>query len=268
MIVAVDTGGSKTLVAVFDTDGQVVRQQKFPTPAERSVYVEQVIRTADTLLEGEAATCVSVALPGTIEHGVMTWAANLTWPDTDIHALLSPHFDCPIIVENDANLAGLAEAHALETTPPVCLYVTVSTGIGTGVILDGKIHPLLSRTEGGRMVLNHGGTREIWETYASGKAIQHTYHQLASEITDDSTWRVVSDNIAQGLLALCPFLKPDIVIIGGGVGAHLDRFGDLLNATMKAELHDGYIPTIVQAVHPETAVIYGCYYYALDTLVD
>lgn len=268
MIVAVDTGGSKTLVAVFDTEGTVVHQHKFPTPAERSEYIEQLTATIKSLLNGASATCISVALPGNIQNGVMVWAGNLSWPETDMSALLTEHFDCPVVVENDANLAGLAEARALPDTPPVSLYVTVSTGIGTGVILDGKIHPLLSRTEGGRMILDHAGGRQIWETYASGKAIQHRYGKLASEIEDPETWQSIADTIAQGLLAILPFLRPDIVIIGGGVGAHFDKFDTVLTTILQDNLHDGYLPTIVEAVHPETAVIYGCYYHALDTVID
>jgi predicted NBD/HSP70 family sugar kinase len=265
MIVAVDTGGTKTLVAVFDTAGQVVRDHRFPTPPLVEDYIAQLTTTIDELLAGQAITCLSVGLPGNIQNGVMVWAGNLAWHDTDMHALLSNHYDCPIIVENDANLAGLAETRALAETPPVCLYITVSTGIGTGLTIDGKIHPRLSRTEGGRMLLHHDGQPTIWESFASGKAIKARFNQLASEITDEATWRIVSDNIAQGLLAICPLLRPDVVVIGGGVGAHYDKFSQYLTATMQENLRDNYMPVIVEAVHPETAVLYGCYYHALDT---
>lgn len=267
MIVAVDTGGTKTLVAVFDTQGQIVHEQRFPTPPDVHDYVAQLKETIDGLIDPASISCLSVGLPGTIQHGHMVWAGNLQWHDTDMKALLADHYDCPIIVENDANLAGLAEARALETVPPVCLYVTVSTGIGTGVILDGKIHPLLSRTEGGRILLNKNNELTIWESFASGRAIKARLNKLASEITDEADWRVVVDDIAQGLLVLCPFLRPEVVVIGGGVGAHFDKFGPLLIDTMAAHLHDAYMPTIVEAVHPDEAVIYGCYYHALDSFV-
>jgi glucokinase len=265
MIVAVDTGGTKTSVAVFDTAGKVVRDHRFATPPGVHDYIAQLTTTIDELLAGEAITCLSVGLPGNIQNGVMVWAGNLKWHDTDMQSLLSNHYACPIIVENDANLAGLAEARALADTPPVCLYVTVSTGIGTGLIIDGKIHPRLSRTEGGRILLTHDGKPTIWESFASGRAIKARFDKLASEITDEATWRIVSDNIAQGLLVICPLLRPDIVVIGGGVGAHYDKFSHFLSETMRANMHDNYMPVIVEAVHPETAVLYGCYYHALDT---
>ena len=268
MIVAVDTGGTKTLVAVFDTEGRIAAEQKFPTPADRSEYVTQLKTTINSLVGDESPSCISVALPGSIRNGVMVWAANLAWEDTNIRALLADSYGCPIIVENDANLAGLAEARSLSDMPPVCLYATVSTGIGTGVILDGKIHPLLSRTEGGRMILNKDNKPAIWESFASGKAIHATYGKLASEIDDEHTWQIISNNIAQGLLAICPFLRPDIVIIGGGVSVHFQKFGPKLVKSLEANLHDGYMPKIVQAVHPEEAVIYGCYYHALDSVAD
>ena len=66
------------------------------------------------------------------------------------------------------------------------------------------------------------------------------------------------------MLTLLPFLRPDVVVIGGGVGTHLPKFHSILTEIFERELQDGYRPTIVQAVHPEEAVIYGCYYHALD----
>lgn len=267
MIVAVDTGGTKTLVAVFNTDGKIVSEQKFPTPKAIDEYLAQLKATIDTLTEGSEITCLSVALPGVIENGLLVTAGNLGWHDTDIKVLLSDHYSCPIIVENDANLAGLAEARALPSTPAVCLYVTVSTGIGTGVVLDGKLHVPTSRTEGGHIVLSHDGAWKTWESFASGKALKERTGKLASEITDDATWREISDNIAKGLLAILPFLRPDIVIIGGGVGTHFDKFSPYLNEMLSTNIDYHYKPTIVQAMHPEEAVVYGCYYHALDTHV-
>lgn len=268
MIVAVDTGGTKTLVAVFDTDGQLVAEQKFPTPKEIDTYLTQLKTTIDELMTDQSITCLSIALPGTIVDGRMIWAANLGWRDTDMAALLKDHYDCPIVVENDANLAGLAEARSLPEVPGVCLYLTVSTGIGTGVIIDGKIHPRLSRSEGGRIVLRRGDTYDIWELFASGKAMQQRYGKLASEISDEATWNAISEDLAQGMLALLPFLQPDVVVIGGGVGAHFDRFGTKVERILANNLVDAYSPALVQAAHPEEAVVYGCYYHALDTLTD
>lgn len=265
MIVAVDTGGTKTLVAVFDTDGQIVSEQKFPTPADVTDYISTLKTTINTLLDGQAATCLSVALPGTIIDGVMVWAGNLGWHDTDIKSLLSADYDCPIIVENDANLAGLAEARALKNIPQRCLYITVSTGIGTGIITNGMIDLNYATSEGGQVILEHDGVLERWEAFASGRAIVAKYGKLASEIEDESIWDEIALNIARGLMVHCPILRPDVVVIGGGVGTNFDKFSDRVMNILKTSMKEKYVPLVVEAVHPEEAVIYGCYYHALDT---
>lgn len=268
MIVAVDTGGTKTLVAVFDTEGRIVAEQKFPTPKAIDQYLVELKNTVDELVADQVITCLSVALPGTIVDGRMIWAGNLGWHDVDIHALLSDHYDCPIIVENDANLAGLAEARALERPPRVCLYVTVSTGVGTGIVTNGRIDPNFSTNEGGQIVLEHDGRFERWEAFASGKAIYEKYGKLASEIEDPAVWQEIGQNIACGLLATCALVRPDIVVIGGGVGTHFDKFKAPLMETMLRASDEKYVPTIIEAAHPEEAVVYGCYYHAIDTLAD
>ncbi len=264
MIVTVDTGGTKTLVAVFDTDGKIVTKQKFPTPVDINDFLIELKRTIDELTVETPITCLSVALPGTIKDGQMLWAGNLGWHDTDIKGLLSDHYDCPIIVENDANLAGLAEARALETMPKVCLYVTVSTGIGTGIITNGKIDPNFSTSEGGQIILEHDGGFARWETFASGKAIVAKYGKLASEIEDESTWKEIAYNLAKGFMTLSPILRPEVIVIGGGVGTHFDKFNQQLISIMAKNMKDKYVPLIIEAAHPEEAVIYGCYYHAVD----
>ena len=268
MIIAVDTGGTKTLVAAFDTEGQLVSEHKFPTPVDIQDYLVEVKQSIDDLRGSDQITCLSIALPGVILNGRMMYGGNLAWHDTDLKALLSDHYDCPVIVENDANLAGLAEARALDELPAVCLYVTVSTGIGTGIITDGTINQYFATSEGGQMALMHEGRLQRWEQFASGKAILARYGTLASEIKDPAIWSEIAATIAQGLLVLCPILRPEIIVIGGGVGAHFEKFSEQLTATLDANLAQAQRPTVIQAAHPEKAVVYGCYYHAIDVLAD
>jgi predicted NBD/HSP70 family sugar kinase len=266
MIVAVDTGGTKTLVAVFNTDGQIVAEEKFPTPTDISDYITTLCNTIDHLMDGQAMTCLSIALPGTVIDGRMAWAGNLPWHDIDMHALLASRYTCPIVVENDANLAGLGEARMLKDIPRVCLYVTFSTGVGTGIITNGQIDPNFSTNEGGQIVLEHEGTFKRWESFASGKALHEKYGKLASEIDDENVWNEIGLNVARGLLATSALIRPDIVIIGGGVGTHFDKFRQPLMSALTENTSDKYIPTIVRAAYPEEAVVYGCYYHALDSV--
>lgn len=267
MIIAVDTGGTKTLVGLFHQDGQVINKKKFPTPEKIDQYIGELVKTIENITDKDDSKidCISIALPGTIVNESMTHAGNLGWTNVDMKSLLSYRFNCPVFVENDANLAGLSEAKALKEIPRVCLYVTVSTGIGTGIITDGVINPFFAATEGGHIFLEHDGVMKDWESFASGKAIHKTYGKLASEITNERDWYHIAKNIAAGLLVLCPALRPDVIVIGGGVGTHFAKFSDNLTGILREYLSEKYMPqAIVQAARPEEAVIYGCYHHAIN----
>ncbi len=270
MLVTVDTGGTKTLVSSFSEDGTLGQVLKFPTPATTSEYVKVL---TETLLEeygGQSVDALVIAIPGIIKDGVAIWCNNLGWANFDVAGAFKGVLgDAPVLVENDANLAGLAEARSLRKTPHFVLYVTVSTGVGTGIIVDGHIDPTLRRGQGGLSLLEFDGSMHQWEKFASGKAIYKKYHKFGRDIHSKRIWKQIADRISRGFLALTPILQPDLIIIGGSMGVYFDQFIDPLNDILKQKMPPHIpIPKIVQALHPEQAVIYGCYYYALDNLAD
>lgn len=270
MLVTVDTGGTKTLVASFSEDGTLGQMVKFPTPKTTGEYVKLL---TEILLEeygGQSVDAVVIAIPGIINGGVAIWCNNLGWANFDVaKAFKGVLGDAPILVENDANLAGLAEARSLTKTPPFVLYVTVSTGVGTGIITGGRINSSLQHGQGGLTLLEFDGSMHQWEKFASGKAIYRRYHKFGRDIHSKRTWRQIADRISRGFLALTPILQPDIIIIGGSIGVYFDQFIEPLNDILKKKMPPHIaVPKIVEAKHPEQAVIYGCYYYALDTLAD
>lgn len=170
-------------------------------------------------------------------------------------------------LENDANLAGLAETRALGTMPPSSLYVTISTGIGTGIIVNGQLLPAMSGSEGGHMLVEYDGGVQEWENFASGFAIRKIYGKYARDIHDKRTWREISDRISRGFLTLVPALQPDVIIIGGSIGTYFERYIDMLRDLLAKHLPPHIpVPEIRQAAHPEEAVLYGCYYYGSDQL--
>ncbi len=270
MLVTVDTGGTKTLVASFSEDGVVGEQIKFPTPKNSADYVALLRKTLIETYGGQPVEAIVVALPGIIRNGIAVWCNNLKWKNFDVGlALKGVLGDAPILVENDANLAGLAETRALHTIPSMSLYVTVSTGIGTGITTNGHIDPGLRYSEGGRALVEFDGVVREWESFASGQVIYTVYGKYARDITSKRTWNQIADRISRGFLALIPTLQPDIIIIGGSIGTYFDKYAEQLKNILKEKLPAHIpVPKIVQAQHPEQAVIYGCYYYALDTLSD
>ncbi|MGK2896308.1 MAG: ROK family protein, partial [Candidatus Saccharimonadales bacterium] len=157
----------------------------------------------------------------------------------------------------------------LDTTPTSVLYVTISTGIGTGVITNSTIDPGVRHSEGGHALVEYDGVVREWESFASGSAIYKTYGKYARDIKNVKIWRQIADRISRGFLAIIPVLQPEHIIIGGSIGTFFDRYGAQLTAILKEKLPDHIpLPIVTAASHPEEAVIYGCYYYALDTFAD
>lgn len=262
MIIAIDTGGTKTLIESFDEAGNKTFIEKFPTPPETDAYIAQV---AAAVPETTPISAIVLAVPGIVESGVIAHMGNLPWRNFNVQRALEAHFpSTPIHVENDANLGGLGEVRMRPSTPSRCLYLTVSTGIGGGFIVDHHIDPTLATTEFGHMRLAYNGRLQRWEHFASGKAIKEEWGKLASEITSEDEWRAVAERVSRGLLVLLPTLRPEVVIMGGGVGAHFEKFSQYLQEILAQNLEPIYVCPVVGAEHPEEAVIYGCYYYALD----
>ena len=264
----VDTGGTKTLVASFSEDGVLGQQIKFATPKTPAEYVKVL---TDTLVEEyghQSVDALVIAIPGIIKDGVAEWCNNLKWTNFDAAAAFKGVLgDAPVLIENDANLAGLAEARSLHTLPTTVMYMTVSTGIGIGMITNGNIDQTLQRGQGGMTILEYDGVLRQWESFASGKAIVSVYHKFGRDIHNKRTWHQIADRISRGLLALIPTLRPDVIVVGGSMGVFFDQYSNDLANILKEKLPPhAPVPKLVQAKHPEQAVIYGCYYHALDNL--
>ncbi|MCA9332698.1 ROK family protein [Candidatus Saccharibacteria bacterium] len=258
---AVDIGGTKTLVAIFDSSGEIKEQNKFPTPQNYEDFVKELAKNVDNLSTKEIqAFCV--AAPGRVDRhrGIGIRFGNLGWENVTLIEDLEQIFKAPGMLENDAKSAAYSEAKELQKKYKKVLYITVSTGIGCGYIINGIIDPKFADMEVGHMLLEHNGEFERWEDFASGKAIVNKFGKKASDITDKKDWYIISRNIAVGLINVIATLTPDIIIVGGGVGSHLDKFKDQLDERLITYENPMLtIPPIVKAKRPEEAVIYGCY---------
>jgi len=268
MIVAVDTGGTKTLITLFSRDGIMGKTVKFPTPVDQTDYLHLVRKTLQEHYGGQRIDAVTIAMPGIVRDGVAIWCNNLHWKNFDVATALKGVLGkAPILVENDANLAGLAEARSMNPVPSSVLYVTVSTGIGTGIITNGLIDPGLRFSEGGRMLVEYKRKVREWESFASGKAILKDFKRFAKDIHDERSWNQIADRISRGFLVAIPLLQPDVIVIGGSIGTYFNQYSKKLKRILTEHLPPHIpCPKIVAAQHPEEAVIYGCYYYAIDTL--
>jgi predicted NBD/HSP70 family sugar kinase len=261
MYLGIDIGGTKTLVASLDEHGVIQEHIKFPTPPDYADFLKQLAGIVAKLSTKNFSAC-GVGVPGRIDRqrGIGIAMGNLGWKQVPLQADITSLAGCPTIIDNDANLAGLSEAMLLKDTFNRVLYVTISTGIGTGVIVGQKIDPVLADSEGGKMPVEHQGKLVPWESFASGKAIVKRYGKRADQITDSTTWKHIAEDIAIGLIDLIAVVQPQVIVLGGGVGAHFKSFQEPLAAALKRyETPLIPIPTIQQAARPEEAVVYGCY---------
>jgi predicted NBD/HSP70 family sugar kinase len=261
MFGAIDIGGTKTLMAAFDDAGKLVQKITFPTPGDYNSFIDSLAGNFKTL-GPNSYKAVTVAVPGKIDRnrGVAIAFGNLDWHNVSIRDDIEGKLSNPIIIENDAKLAGLYEAIQFPKFRKV-LYITVSTGIGCGLIINGSIDPDFDDMEAGQMLLEHENRLERWENFASGKAIVAKYGKPASELNDPNAWHEIARNLAIGMIDLIALLTPDLIVIGGGVGSHFEKFSNQLNEELMTYANDLLkVPPIYEATNPEEAVAYGCYY--------
>lgn len=257
----IDVGGTKTLVAVLDAHGVIVERSKFLTPDTYPHFLQELENTLasfkhDDFLAG------GIAMPGRIDrtHGRVVTFGNLSWKNIPVQHDVEKLCHCPMVLENDAKLASLSEAMLLKDKYSKVLYVTISTGIGYGLTLDGVIDTSVGDGGGRAILIEHRGKTMPWEAFAGGKAIVSRYQKKAMDITDEATWNAISRDLAKGFIHLIAITEPEVIVIGGSVGTYFERYGKILAAEIKKyEMPMLAMPKLRQAQRPEEAVIYGCY---------
>lgn len=270
MIVGVDIGGTKTLIAVFAENGKLLKEVRFETSQNYQDFLNDLEHHARQL-ETSKAKAICVAIPGLIDRakGIALSFGNLAWPPTaikqDLVQILS---NKNLYIENDSKLAGLAEARYVQEEYKRVFYLTLSTGIGGAFIVNGKLVPSLRDMEIGKMPLEHNGQMQAWEDFASGRAFTEQYGTKAAGIDDASIWQEYAVLVSKGLGIICAAFQTDVIIFGGGLGQHLSRFQALLPPLLEANLHTNIRrPQALLTTHYRgQSVIYGCYHYAKDHL--
>jgi glucokinase len=268
MYLAIDVGGTKTLIGLYGESGKLQSKVRIETSSDYQEFIESIKNNKPDTMDG-IKKCV-VGVPGLInrERGIVHALGNLPWRDEPIRDDTSAAIGgVDTLIENDARLAGLAEAIAISPPRSRVLYLTISTGIGGALIVDKKIVRQLQDAEMGHMPLYDGGKITSWEYIASGKAVVERYGMKAADITDPGTWQEIGEKIAYGVGALCAVLQPEAIVFGGGVGQFADKFIPSVQEYLKEHLQ----PVVVQ---PETLqgpkygednVLRGCYELAVQS---
>lgn len=228
-VLGVDIGGTKIAAGLVDSAATLLSRFELPTLASEplDVSLDQLWKVIDSQINGYPHA-IGIAAPGPLHQksGVIVNPSNLPgWRNVPLTRLIAEKYQLPCLLENDANAAGLAEAlHGAGRGCPSVFYTTISTGIGSGIILDGKVYQGHNgaAAEGGHVTIDYRslsicncGVPGCIEALASGTAIAR---EGGYDIDDLAT------KLSAWLGSIISLLDPSVIVIGGGVS----RIGDPL----------------------------------------
>lgn len=291
--IGVDLGGTKILTALVDGNGRILAQDYRRTKAKRgqAEVVQRIVDSvrqvlADSALGPDEILGLGVGAPGPVDvaAGLVTMPPNLPgWVNVPLQSLLQGELGIPTFLENDANAAALGEYRfGAGRGSHNMLYITVSTGIGGGFILDGKLYRGSSgaAAEVGHMtVLPRGphcgcGNRGCLEAVASGTAIAREGRELllrqaptlitelansdpeqvsaklvadaarAGDVEAQEIIREAMHYLGVGVSSLVNLLNPELIVIGGS----LTKLQDTLFGPVRREIIRRSFPTAAQRV--------------------
>jgi glucokinase len=276
LIAAIDIGGTKIAVGMIDDEGRVLTQQSTPTDAARG-YADALSRTLNLLrrVERDAnanITGIGIGSTGPVdpltgEFGDMDFLPG--WQGCNIVSYMQQAFNVPVALENDGDASALGEATwGAAKDKPRLIYITVGTGIGGGIILDGHLYRGVdhSHPELGHHVMEATtgpacscGFRGCWESLAAGPAMsawlqanatQGYPHKDSPQTEALTTKRICElaregDTLALqcvarearylglGLANLINCFTPDVIVLGGSVMNSADLFLDGIHKTIR-----------------------------------
>jgi len=270
MIIGVDIVGTKTLLAVFTQSSKLLKEVRFETNRDYDQFLIDLKKHADSL-ETSKAKIACAAVPGLIDRkrGVVESLGNLPWKDKHIKHDISVALGIKnVYIENDSKLAGLGEVRRLGKDYRRVYYITLSTGIGGTLLINGKIAQEVINGEVGMVPMLHEGKIVRWEDFASGRAFFEKYGKKAVDVDDAIIWEDFAQNIGLGLAMICCIYQVEAIIFGGGLGQHIEKFQDYLRPYVSTYLHTTIKQpeALLKAQYGDESVIYGCYEYAKDHL--
>lgn len=263
MYLAIDIGGSKTFVGLFDASGKKIIQKKFKTNENYEIFISDLEKCV-VKLPTNNLLCCACAVPGLLDRqaGIVKSLGNLPWVNCNIRNDISRIIGgVPVIIENDAKIAGLAESQKLSGQYSRVLYMTISTGIGASYLENGILTEALLNMEPGKMPLPYEGKVQKWEDFASGRSIVERYGLLASDIKDPAIWEEIAERLSYGVGICCSILQPEAIVFGGGAGKYSERFSDHIGNYLAKNLHPVTQPpkALLPAHYGNDSVVHGCY---------
>ncbi|MCI8801888.1 MAG: ROK family protein [Oscillibacter sp.] len=254
MYIGIDVGGTNLKAGLVDGEGHILKAERIPLDFRSPEQFAETLAALAKTVMGEGVQSVGVGLPGAVDGGGVLFTTNIPMKDVPLETLFRRHLDLPLLLGNDADCAAVGEffCGAGKGTEDFAI-VTLGTGVGAGLILNGKLRGGVASSEAGHIVMRQGGEPcncgrlGCWERYASATGlIQLTKRAMeahpesalhtcaaqggvegrtafqAAEAGDETALAVCREyveNLACGTASLINILRPEVVAIGGGVAA-------------------------------------------------
>lgn len=258
LYLGVDLGGTNIKAALVDAEGNILNESSVPTnlPRQAEAVCDDIAALCTALADGVRVHGIDVGCPGTVDGGVVRYSNNLNWHDFAMADYLQGKTGLPVRLANDANAAALGEALAgCAQGAESAVIVTLGTGVGGGVVLNGKLltgytgaasepgHTVICDTPNAPLCTC--GRRGCFEAYASATALIRMTRQAmdahpesalhtvaangtvngrtafdAAELGDAAAKQVVDDYIhylAVGIANLINMFFPQVIGLSGGV---------------------------------------------------
>ena len=229
--VGLDIGGTKLMVAAADEAGRILRRVMKPTPLNLKEGLDLLHSMIAEVADGEAIAGMGAAIGGPLDWrtGVVSPLHQPQWRDVPLREIMESRWQCPFAVDVDTNVAALGEYHAGGEALDPMLYLTLSTGMGGGLVTGGQLyrgangaHPEVAHQSIPYHCANPAGLAcecglpDCLEALVSGNGIRRMYGRSAEEL-DAAQWKEVAYNLGQGLRNLAVILAPAVIVLGGGV---------------------------------------------------
>ena len=252
---ALEAGGTKMVCAVGREDGTILERKVFPTLRPEQTMPELIGYFQQAGVEALGAACFGpLDLDKTSDtYGYITSTPKAGWQDYPIWHILRSALQVPVGFDTDVNGSVLGEAaygalRGVETG----MYITIGTGIGAGILANGRVLHGMQHPEAGHILLSrhpqdpYEGTcvchKNCFEGLAAGPALEKRWGKRAEELADiDKVWELEAYYIGQALADYVMLLSPQKIVLGGGV-MHQETLLPRIHRQVREQL-GGYIRT-------------------------